>query len=385
MRYAREDSIAASRQLRQVASSRGKHPRVSRRFGRCAPRRAQTKLAGWESLETRQLLAIDLTALWLADDLVGQLPEGGKVTAWSDGLSGIPATASGTPQLLTDGAGGRALVHFDARDGADSLFIDANVSPLTGAADFSVVVAFQTDSDALQGSRDQWFKNTGIVDANQLGIGLDWGLSINAAGQLSTGLGAGLGAVPQTVYSSASGLNDGQLHIAVITRQAGTLSLNVDQFASDQLTGASAAPRSRLDLVLGALTDQVTGFTGELGQVRLYNGAFAASEVVSVQSEVRDYYSNSGEVSAGVGLTPSIRSDSSFAMSTMGPWISPCSTAKASTRSTTLTCEPLRIMPGVMTRSMTKLATVSCGTYFRATCNENKVNPTHEAATAICT
>jgi hypothetical protein len=250
----------------------------------------------YESLEARHLLAGNLTAQWTADDLLAQLPEGGTIAAWQDSVAGIGATSSGSPALLTGQAGGRALVSFDASDGADSLFIDARDNPLTGAGDFSVAVAFRSAANTLQGANGDWFRNTGIVDANQLGLGRDWGLSINAAGQLSTGMGGGLNAPPRTVYSAATALNDGQMHIAVVTRQGSTLALYIDQLAAVQISDANAEARGRLDMVLGALTNRTTGFTGEIGQVRLYDGVLTTAEVAALESEMRAYYSNSPPV-----------------------------------------------------------------------------------------
>src|SRR5690606_37708112 len=132
-----------------------------------------------------------------------------------------------------------------------------------------------------------------ILDANQLGLGRDWGLSINAAGRLSTGMGSGLTTPAKTVYSTASGLNDGQMHVAVVTRQGSTLTLYVDQLGSAQVMDASAEPRGRLDMVIGALTDRTTGLTGEIGEVRLYDGALTPDEAAAVESELRSYYGNS--------------------------------------------------------------------------------------------
>ncbi len=277
--------------------------REARLVSRSIPRlkhgnRCAARLCGWEALEPRQLLAGVLTAHWLADDLLAELPAGGAVTSWHDKVSQIPATAGGTPQLQPNQIGGRALVDFDLSNGADSLFVDANVNPLTGADDFSVVVAFRTSADSLQGQSGSWFENTGIVDANQRGLGLDWGLSIDAQGQLSTGLGAGIGVEPQTLYSSTAGLNDGQLHVATVTRQQGTLTLYVDTMPPDQLVNASAFKRGRLDMVFGALTDRQTGFTGDLAEVRLYNGALTAGEVAALTATVQAFYSNSPPVAA---------------------------------------------------------------------------------------
>ena len=62
---------------------------------------------------------------------------------------------------------------------------------LSGADDFSVAIAFMTNSTSLVGDSGEWFENTGLVDSNKLNLGRGWGLSVNQAGQISAGLGAG--------------------------------------------------------------------------------------------------------------------------------------------------------------------------------------------------
>ena len=195
-----------------------------------------------ERLETRLLLAGDLSAHWLADDLAGEVTDGAAIAAWTDSVANLESTGSGAPILVTNQLGGRAFVRFQSGDGADSFFLDGDQNPLSGADDFSVVVVFRTASQDLAGGNEQWFQNTGIVDANLMGFGHDWGLSVNATGQLATGLGAGLGIDPTTVYSTASGLNDGQLHVAVVTRTGNALSLAIDDQALDFRDDAPSTP-----------------------------------------------------------------------------------------------------------------------------------------------
>ncbi len=265
---------------------------------RISPRRRRrsrpsfSSLGRPEQLESRQLLAGDLTAEWIADDLLATLPDGGAITAWHDSVGGILASAGGTPALVPNQLGGRAVVRFDPGDGIDNLFVDSNVNPLSRANDFSVVVAFRSDSTNFEGGNGTWFTNTGLVDANQLGFGRDWGLSLNAQAQLSTGMGDGLASPSTTVYSGSSGLNDGQLHVAIVTRQGGTLTLYVDNAAPDQVTNGSTAPRGSLDMTFGTLTGGNRPFSGDLALVRLYDGELAPAEASAIREQVVAYYSN---------------------------------------------------------------------------------------------
>lgn len=247
-------------------------------------------------MEARQLLAGDLTAHWVADDLLTAAPEGGPVAEWIDKIAGIPAAAGGSPRVVPGDLGGRAVVSFAPSDGIDSFFVDSNVNPLTRAADFSVVVAFRTDSTDLRGTNDAWFNNTGLVDANQLGFGRDFGLTLNAAGQIGSGISGGFVSPPVTVYSDQAGWNNGELQIATFTRQGGTLTLYVNDQAPVQVTGANADARGNLDMTFGMLTQGTGPYTGDLAQIRLYNGTLTAAEVGAIHGEVVGYYNNQAPV-----------------------------------------------------------------------------------------
>ncbi|MCA9211782.1 MAG: tandem-95 repeat protein, partial [Planctomycetales bacterium] len=244
-----------------------------------------------ERLENRNLLAGDLIAHWIADSVRSEIADGATLTDWNDQVSSIQTEAKGEPKIIRNQVGGRSVVRFSPSDGADSFFVDSKVSPVSGIGDFSVVVVFRTDSSELVGQNGDWFKNTGIVDANNLGFGQDWGMSINATGQLATGLGAGLGSPPKTVYSTTSGVNNGELHTAVVTRSGSNLSLAIDDIPADQINDGPATDRSKLDLVFGGLTNG-NPFTGDIAEVRIYNGALSGEEASAVRSQIDAYYGN---------------------------------------------------------------------------------------------
>ncbi len=274
-------------------TERGRGRKQSAAGGRLRLRRKRVVSA--EQLEARELLAGDLVAHWLADESVSAT-EDGVVTEWSDQIGNRSARGIGTPQRVSGELGGRASIRFEAADGADGLQVRSVDNPLAGAGDFSVAVTFVTDSDQLVGTDGQWFQNTGLVDANALGLSEDWGISLNAAGQISTGMGDGFAQPQRTMYSSASGVNDGALHTVVVTRQGAQMAIYLDDSPPDVQDGFSADPRSSLNMTFGILQTNAGPFTGQLAQVRIYNGALSGSEVASLVDEVSTYYSNSAPV-----------------------------------------------------------------------------------------
>ncbi|MBM98702.1 MAG: hypothetical protein CMJ77_06205 [Planctomycetaceae bacterium] len=265
---------------------------------RSAQKNLKKKIASVRSLETlepRTLLAADLVSHWTADSLNDSVEDGQPVTAWVDSESNVNAVGDGSPTLIKDALSGRSVVRFDASDGADGLRISAADSPLTGANDFSVAVVFSTASTNLAGGVTNWFENSGIVDANRLGFAKDWGLSINSDGQLASGLGAGLFTPAKSVYTDG-GFNDGDFHLAVVSRSGGNLDIYVDDGTASSLTGGDASPLDSVDLTFGYLQGSTNPLTGDIAEIRIYNGAMDATEVGELHQLVQSTYNNEAPV-----------------------------------------------------------------------------------------
>ncbi len=276
----------------QIARTRRRHIKARQASHKSARALGHWRGGASELLEARMLLAGDLVSHWIADDLNSEVNDGEAITSWVDSIGGVSATASGTPLLNKGALSGRSLVSLDASDGADFLRVLGRDSTISNANDFSVAVAFVTSSDALMGGTGPWYENTGLVDSNLLNLGPGWGLSINQAGQISTGLGGGFFEPVTNVYSSASGLNDGSLHLATVSRSGSTLSLYIDGGTAATVTNANASPRDQVDLMIGALQQKTNPFTGGIAEVRIYNGALTASEVSGLYQEVDSTYNN---------------------------------------------------------------------------------------------
>ncbi len=246
-----------------------------------------------EGLESRELLAADLIGHWAAEDLTALYSAGDSVATWADATQSIAATASGTPTLIQDARSGRAMVRFDPADGPDSLTISRDDSPMSYRDDFSLVAVFSSEGVPTTGDGGEWYQHAGIVDSNSLGLATDWGLSLNASGQVAVGMGDGFGKPSKTLYSAAEGLSDGELHFVTFTRQGDRMSIYVDDQPVDTVTGASSAMRGKFEMVIGRLRSGDGPFAGDLAEVRVYDGALSDSEVAQLYSELDAFYRNS--------------------------------------------------------------------------------------------
>ena len=244
-----------------------------------------------ERLESRALLAGDLVAHWRADDLRPAVTDGQVVTAWLDAIKQVPLQVSGTPQWKVSPESGRAAMAFEPADGVDSFILSSSRNPLGSANDFSVGVYFQTDSRAMVGGVENWFRNTGLVDAYQIGFGQDWGLAMNGSGQVAAGVSGG-GATATTAYSDVSGLNDGRGHLAVLARSGSQLRLYVDGRLAAERTDADARPRTVSGVSIGSLLTQANPYTGLINEVRFYNGALSVEEAAALHTQLTGYYNN---------------------------------------------------------------------------------------------
>ena len=259
-------------------------------------KRSANRRGAIERLDRRDLLAGDLVSHWQADSI--QLQDGETVMEWTNEINdSVAALDNGTPTFVANAYGGRAAIRFDAADGDDVLLVPNSQNPVGGQDDFSVAIVFATSSTDLVGGTGIWYQNTGIVDATTLGFSADWGVSINSSGQIGTGMGAGFGQPVKSVFSSETGLNNGELHTAVVTRSGSNLSVYIDGGPATTITDADTKPRTATSPIsIGRLLSRSNGFSGDISQIRFYDGQLSAAEVTTLTDEIASYYSNASPV-----------------------------------------------------------------------------------------
>ena len=253
---------------------------------------------GWqgERLECRFLLAGDLVAHWVAEDLVEPVQDDAQLPVWVDRVASRPADLENVSSLLVENQlGGRAVLHFSTETTKASVAVNRDVNPLAGADDFSVSVVFAT-SEPTQGGVGPWYENTALLDASSFSFAQGWGISINAEGRVSAGVEGDMGSVPTTVYSTTDRLNDGQVHVVTFVRSGGDLQLYVDDSPADTQGAASLRSRSKLGFSVGRTLNGLHPYAGDLAEIRIFDGALDVTEVASVHTGIRDHYSNAAPV-----------------------------------------------------------------------------------------
>ena len=144
--------------------------------------------------------------------------------------------------------------------------------------DFSLEVWFNSDGGGVGTGNTQWWQGAGLLDAEVAGVVDDFGMSLDAKGQVWAGTGN-----PDTSIHSAPGLNDGTWHHVVFTRtrKSGALTLYVDGVAVANARGGTQSLFAAPGLRLGVLQTGVNFYAGTLADAAVYDVALPAPTVAA--------------------------------------------------------------------------------------------------------
>jgi GH43 family beta-xylosidase len=222
-----------------------------------------------------------LVSWFTADSIAAS--SGAPVANWNDssgnGFTARQATPARQPTYIANGIGVHAAVRFDAAESSQLAF----TRPVS--TDFTLMVVFRSTQGI--GNAQSWFTGAGLIDGEVNGVTNDFGLSLNAAGQLLGGTGK-----PDTTAASGVGFNDGRPHVATFTRSAatGALTTYVDGKRFAQTTGGTQALTAASRLTIGSLQTNLNYFTGDIADVRVYSIALPDATRSSVESSLEATY-----------------------------------------------------------------------------------------------
>jgi hypothetical protein len=237
-----------------------------------------------EPLESRALLAaVDPTlAAWFRADALAA-PAGAAVGLWADasghGFNATQPDPARRPTFQPGVLNGRAALHFDGADQTQLSF----ARPVSGG--FTMFVVFSSRRGAGEG--DAWYGGAGLVDGDVPGVTSDFGLSLNADGQVLAGTGA-----PDTFLSSGLGFDDGRAHVAAFVRvgTTGEIQLYVDGRLFERSTGTTQPLTAPSTLSIGAARTGGEFFTGDVGEIRVYSVAMGAAARTGVEASLLSAY-----------------------------------------------------------------------------------------------
>jgi DUF1680 family protein len=236
----------------------------------------ETQLVPTTSEAAEQLLAAGVAMpsaeggpsaeMWFKPETLKDIADGQSIALWRDDASGgndartVPGVAA--PTSIQNAINGHCVAHFDAEKRQSLAF------PRCVEDDFTIAVVFRSKQGL--GSGRAFFQGAALVQGEIGGETDDFGLSLNAKGQILAGTGK-----PDRSIASPPGFNDGQPHLAVFTRTkaTGALALFVDGKQVATGKGGTQSLTAPATLRLGADPGNHSHFTGDIGEVMLYTRA----------------------------------------------------------------------------------------------------------------
>ena len=222
-------------------------------------------------------------AAWFKADTLNYT-NGALVASWIDSSgSGNTATQLSTtsqPNYASAAINGRPAVHFNAAE-SDNLAFNRPVKD-----DFAIFCVFRS-SQGL-GTGTNFYDGAGLVGGEKSGVTDDFGLSLNASGKLL----AGTGNPERTIASTGSTFNKGAAHVVVFkrTKATGLLELFADGIAQGTATGGVQSLTAPTSLILGSHPVLNNYLTGDIAEVKIYDGIINDADRNAVSSALAYKY-----------------------------------------------------------------------------------------------
>ncbi len=217
----------------------------------------------------------------LKADSIPNATSGMAVTDWPNvgsGMSTFDAKSSPdtAPHLVAGGLNSLPVVHFDASR-HQYLSLKRPVQD-----DFTIFCVFRSTQGI--GDGPAFFGGAGLVQGEVPGVVSDFGMSLNAAGQVAAGSG-----LPDVSFASAKGFNDGKPHIAVMSRakSTGLVTLYVDGTLAGTVKGGTQSLVAPEHLGIGALMNNGQNLGGDIAEIDIYDLALSADQVQSEDSSLK--------------------------------------------------------------------------------------------------
>lgn len=233
-----------------------------------------------------------VVAAWFKADAITGLGNGASVAIWTDssghGFTAIQTTLGQRPIYLTGALNGLPVVNFN---GANNQVLTLN-RPVQD--DFTMYCVFRGTQGL--GAGNHFSGGAGLVSADATGVANDFGACLFANGQVCAGVGN-----PDTSISSVPGFNDGRPHVMTLRRSksSGELDLYMDGNFLGSAFGNTNSLNASAKLALGAQQTLSNFFSGDIAEVKIYNGALSDADRQAQETSLAQKW---GVTGAAAGL-----------------------------------------------------------------------------------
>ena len=221
---------------------------------------------------------------WFKAEALSGFANGDLVGSWIDssgkGNHATQSVVTPKPSYLSSAINGRPAVHFNAAE-SDCLSFTRPVKD-----DFAIFCVFRSSQGI--GTGTNFYNGAGLVSGEMSGATNDFGLSLNANGKLLAGSGS-----PETsIASTGSTYNNGSAHVAVFkrTKVTGLLELFADGISQGTATGGIQSLTAPTTLVLGSHPVLNNYLTGDIAEVKIYDGIMSDADRAAVSSALAFKY-----------------------------------------------------------------------------------------------
>ena len=205
---------------------------------------------------------------WFKADAITGLGSGTPLSVWPDstgnGYNAIQALSTNQPVYRTGVINGLPAVHFNSTNSSCLWFY----RPVQD--DFTMIFVYQSSQGISTGT--SFWSGAGLVNGDQSGTQNDFGVSLNANGQILAGTGN-----PDTSIASGSGFANGLPHVVTFkrTKSTGAINLYVDGNPVASGTGGTQSLTAPNFLALGAVGTLNNYLNGDIAEVQIYNAALS--------------------------------------------------------------------------------------------------------------
>jgi predicted alpha-1,6-mannanase (GH76 family) len=229
---------------------------------------------------------IGLSAWYKADALTG-LTNGAPVKLWPDltpnGFNALQLAVSNQPTYVTGALNGQPVVRFNGTKNS-YLWLFRPVQD-----DFTIILVVKASAGVGTGT-DFW-SGAGLLSGEMSGTVNDFGVSLNASGQILAGTGN-----PDTTIRSGTGYANGTAHVVSFRRlkSTGSLILYIDGNLVASGTGGTQSLTAPNFLALGSHGTLNNFLTGDIAEVQIYNSALSPTDRAAQETALKCKYGLSG-------------------------------------------------------------------------------------------
>ncbi len=237
-------------------------------------------------------------AVWFKADAITGLASGAGVSSWTDltgnGFNAIQTLTANQPTYVTNAMNGLPVVRFNPASNNHLWFY----RPVQD--DFTMIFVYRSSQGISTGLN--FWEGAGLINGEQGGTVNDFGISLNANGQVLAGVGN-----PDTTIRSGNGFNNGQPHVVTFkrTKSTGGIVLYVDGTQVMTGTGGTQSLTALNFLALGAQGVLNNYLNGDIAEVQIYNAPLADADRLGIERTLKCKYGIAGGATptAPTGLT----------------------------------------------------------------------------------